>query len=135
MAGEGRCQYGCHPLIKKNHGRRGGFRATRKPPWIRHCLRRKNNPARLLLCVLVDHSPMVSLLVHKSPRVISILSMKAMFIGSLTYSMFLSVVWQTMVYIVPCNTPMGISDLPAHTILFRCIVSGQLALIHFWVVK
>ena len=26
-----------NPLIKKNHGRGGGgFRATRKPPWIRH---------------------------------------------------------------------------------------------------
>ena len=25
------------PLIKKNHGQGGGFRATRKPPWIRHC--------------------------------------------------------------------------------------------------
>ena len=23
MAAEGRCQYGCHPWIKKNHGRRG----------------------------------------------------------------------------------------------------------------
>ena len=25
-----------NPLILKNHGRGGGFRATRKPPWIRH---------------------------------------------------------------------------------------------------
>ena len=49
------------------------------------CLRRKHNPARLLLCVLVVHRPVISLLVHQSPRVVSILSMKAMSICSLMY--------------------------------------------------